>query len=121
MMTTSAAAEKVAGQLVEKKDEKVEKRRALGRGLESLLPGSRAVAPGGAGGPVQGGVGGSEQQVPRLARNDKGDGAGVATLEPSVSGEIAASRTGVSDPHELAAGAAVSTLDLPAVEAYQPG
>ncbi len=30
---------------VEKKDEKVEKRKALGRGLASLLPGPRAVAP----------------------------------------------------------------------------
>ena len=36
MTTTSAA---------EKKDEKVEKRRALGRGLESLLPGPRVVVP----------------------------------------------------------------------------
>ena len=35
-MTTTATAEK--------KDEKVEKRRALGRGLDSLLPGPRAVA-----------------------------------------------------------------------------
>jgi ParB family transcriptional regulator, chromosome partitioning protein len=44
-MTTSAA-EKVAGQVAEKdKDkDKVEKRRALGRGLESLLPGPRVVA-----------------------------------------------------------------------------
>src|ERR1700678_2692687 len=31
--------------VAEKKDEKLEKRRALGRGLESLLPGPRAVAP----------------------------------------------------------------------------
>ena len=44
-MTTTAAAEKVAGQVGEKKEEKVEKRRALGRGLESLLPGPRVVAP----------------------------------------------------------------------------
>ena len=44
-MTTSAA-EKVAGSgVVEKKEEsKVEKRRALGRGLASLLPGPRVVA-----------------------------------------------------------------------------
>ncbi len=32
------------GQSAEKKEEKVEKRRALGRGLESLLPGPRVVA-----------------------------------------------------------------------------
>jgi ParB family chromosome partitioning protein len=40
---TTTAAEKLTGQS-EKKDEKVEKRRALGRGLESLLPGPRVVA-----------------------------------------------------------------------------
>jgi ParB family transcriptional regulator, chromosome partitioning protein len=43
-MTTSAAVEKVAGQVAEKDKDKVEKRRALGRGLESLLPGPRAVS-----------------------------------------------------------------------------
>jgi ParB family chromosome partitioning protein len=37
---TGSAAEKLAG---EKKEEKVEKRRALGRGLASLLPGPRVV------------------------------------------------------------------------------
>jgi ParB family transcriptional regulator, chromosome partitioning protein len=42
-MTTSTAAENLAGHGVEKKEEKVEKRRALGRGLESLLPGPRVV------------------------------------------------------------------------------
>jgi ParB family chromosome partitioning protein len=43
-MTTTAAAENLGGRpVVEKKDEKVEKRRALGRGLESLLPGPRVV------------------------------------------------------------------------------
>jgi ParB family transcriptional regulator, chromosome partitioning protein len=42
-MTTSAAVEKVAGHPAEK--EKMEKRRALGRGLESLLPGPRVVSP----------------------------------------------------------------------------
>jgi ParB family chromosome partitioning protein len=41
LMTTSAA-ENTAGRVAEK--EKVEKRRALGRGLESLLPGPRVVA-----------------------------------------------------------------------------
>ena len=40
-MNAISAAEKVT----EKKDEKVEKRRALGRGLASLLPGPRVVAP----------------------------------------------------------------------------
>ncbi len=41
-MTT--AAENLAGRPLEKEKEKVEKRRALGRGLESLLPGPRVVA-----------------------------------------------------------------------------
>jgi ParB family chromosome partitioning protein len=53
----------------EKDKEKVEKRRALGRGLESLLPGPRGVGPAGTGS----GAGG--QQVPHRAfspvRNDK--------------------------------------------------
>jgi ParB family chromosome partitioning protein len=66
----------------EKKDEKVEKRKALGRGLASLLPGPRVVAPsseprvasterGGyeASAGDSGGVG--EQQVPHFVRNDK--------------------------------------------------
>jgi ParB family chromosome partitioning protein len=93
MMTTSAA-EKVAGQAAgEKKEEKVEKRRALGRGLASLLPGPRVVAPSAesrvpgtepVGAPTavpfpasRGGAhaessgDGGEQEVPRFARNDK--------------------------------------------------
>lgn len=46
-MTTTAAAENLAGRpAAEKKDEKVEKRKALGRGLASLLPGPRVVVPG---------------------------------------------------------------------------
>src|SRR5579863_10110687 len=88
MMTS--AAEKL---VVEKKEEKVEKRRALGRGLASLLPGPRVVKsteyPGASSEPTAptagavafpapaGGAhaedrdGGGEQQVPRFARNDK--------------------------------------------------
>src|SRR5579872_5711132 len=44
-MTTTSTAENLAGRAAEKdKDkDKVEKRRALGRGLESLLPGPRVV------------------------------------------------------------------------------
>jgi ParB family transcriptional regulator, chromosome partitioning protein len=96
MMTTSAA-EKVGG---EKKDEKVEKRRALGRGLASLLPGPRVVStaspqelkpesslssngtlrPGSGQAseavpfanslPAEGGGGDGETKIPRFARND---------------------------------------------------
>jgi ParB family chromosome partitioning protein len=55
-----------AGNLaVEKKDEKAEKRRALGRGLASLLPGPRVV--------VQTGGDGGETQVPHFVRNDKSE------------------------------------------------
>jgi ParB family chromosome partitioning protein len=62
-MTTSAA-EKVAGHPgIEKKDEKAEKRRALGRGLASLLPGPRVV--------VQTGGDGGETKVPHFVRDDK--------------------------------------------------
>jgi len=131
-MTTSAA-EKLAGQVVAKKDEKVEKRRALGRGLESLLPGPRVVVPasesragvaerGGEAGALSSGGGGG-QQIPHFVRNDKSDGG--PALE-----EIEARRTepalslpkGVFAPHDpsaaLGAGqprAAVPTLeqDLP--------
>jgi len=64
-MTTSAA-ENTAGRAGEK--EKVEKRRALGRGLESLLPGPRVVA--GAAN-VQSRDAAGKQQVPHFVRNDK--------------------------------------------------
>jgi ParB family chromosome partitioning protein len=63
---TSSAAEKLAGHpAIEKKDEKVEKRRALGRGLASLLPGPRVV--------VQTGGDGEETKVPHFVRDDKGE------------------------------------------------
>jgi ParB family chromosome partitioning protein len=114
-MTTTSAAENLAGRTVEKKDEKVEKRRALGRGLESLLPGPRVVAPAPQGlkpeslsagngtaeavpfptsgtSTVSGGDGG-EQQIPRFARNDNG-------VVVRASEEMDARRTGVSAPHE---------------------
>ena len=107
-MTTGSAAEKVAGHSVPKKEEKVEKRRALGRGLASLLPGPRVVgspelrvpsteASAAAAFPTS--LGGSEanagasgdaggQQVPRFARNDKGDRDGSG--EPRASQELQA-------------------------------
>lgn len=68
LMTTTAA-ENAAGHPVEK--EKVEKRRALGRGLESLLPRPRVVGnavSGGASGLGSGTAG--KQQVPHFVRND---------------------------------------------------
>jgi ParB family chromosome partitioning protein len=116
-MTTSAA-ENLAGRGVEKKEEK---RRALGRGLESLLPGPRVVVPvpearagverGGSevGGAAGDGAGG--QQVPHFVRNDKTSGdktSGENASGDKTSEEMDASRTEpalslpkrVSDPHE---------------------
>src|SRR5271169_593421 len=61
-MTNTVAAEKTVGE-----KEKVEKRRALGRGLESLLPGPRVVS----GAPGQSGGAAGKQQVPHFVRNDK--------------------------------------------------
>src|SRR5215469_16210842 len=67
-MTTSTAGN--LAEHAEKDKDKVEKRRALGRGLESLLPRPRVVA-GTAVVPGQGSgtVGG--QQIPPSGRNDK--------------------------------------------------
>ena len=70
-MTNAAAVEKVAGNPAEK--EKIEKRRALGRGLESLLPGPRVVSPSVVA-PARDGGDGSRQQIPHglaSVRNDK--------------------------------------------------
>jgi len=138
-MTTTSAAEKLAGPSGEKKEEKVEKRRALGRGLASLLPGPRVVAgqspavsrqPSAiSAAPVadsearaesSGGAG--ETKIPRFARDDKdfarndkregGDESDVsdASVEPLASPALQASRTGVSDPHEPLVAAAQSPL-----------
>jgi len=67
-MTTSAAGN-VAGRAVEKEKEKVEKRRALGRGLASLLPGPRVVAPG------QNSGAGGKQQIPFDSASPSGSAA----------------------------------------------
>ena len=72
-----------------KKDEKVEKRRALGRGLESLLPGPRVVAPSRESAPGSSGNAVGDTQVPRLARGenevvasaDKGGDVGVIPIQ----------------------------------------
>lgn len=80
---TTAAAENLAGQKDKDKDkEKSGIRRALGRGLESLLPGPRVVAgnPAGvsAGAQVKSSGGASTQQIPHFARNDKSSGMSAA-------------------------------------------
>ena len=75
----------MATTVVEKKDEKVEKRRALGRGLASLLPGPRAVvnaeprlANNSAGAAVDRSGDASETKVPRFAGDDKSEQSGNA-------------------------------------------
>jgi ParB family transcriptional regulator, chromosome partitioning protein len=91
--------------VAEKKDEKVEKRKALGRGLASLLPGPRVVAPGGA-------AVAREQAPQGLKPESSGAAIGTAEavpfptpvahpeIEPAASVETEATRTGVSAPHE---------------------
>src|SRR5271156_744599 len=83
----------------EKKDEKVEKRRALGRGLASLLPGPRVVGSS-VGSAVQDTGHGGEKQVPHFVRSDKAEESGTAGVEASAASESEATRTGVSAPHE---------------------
>src|SRR5438309_1711194 len=86
-MTKTAAAENVVVRAADK--EKVEKRRALGRGLESLLPGPRVV---GGTAPGQSGGAGGRPQIPHFVRNDK-DSLGDKTVSndgavhPDVAGE----------------------------------
>ena len=122
-MTTNTA-ENLAGRAGDK--EKVEKRRALGRGLESLLPGPRAV-PGGA--VPQSGSSGrepvpapSKTQVPHFVRNDKplegtADFAPAALAERPLVIQAVAEDAAAPAAAELRSagqpGAAVPTLDVP--------
>jgi ParB family transcriptional regulator, chromosome partitioning protein len=82
----------------EKKDEKVEKRRALGRGLESLLPGPRVVTASGTG----------EKQVPHFVRNDK-------SLEGNASQELDATRAGA--PFDSAQGRSAPQDEVVSIQA----
>jgi ParB family chromosome partitioning protein len=92
-MVNTVAAEKLAGR-VEK--EKIEKRRALGRGLESLLPGPRVVTPG------QSSGAGDKQQVPQFVRNDS-----------TVAGSANGSTTGVGGDFGTRAGAPAPHVPTP--------
>jgi ParB family transcriptional regulator, chromosome partitioning protein len=94
----------------EKKDEKVEKRKALGRGLASLLPGPRVVtsaeprAPAASGAVVQGSGDLEETRVPRFARDDSPAAPPAPPLAPSSTppvGNLEALRAGVPAPHEV--------------------
>ena len=116
-MTTSAAGN-VAGRAGDKDKEKVEKRRALGRGLASLLPGPRVVAPGQSSGAD------GKQQIPHFVRNDNALGEAIrGTIraevedlgeETSRAGAPSTVAQGRSAPHEPLAGqpgSAVPTWD----------
>jgi ParB family chromosome partitioning protein len=125
-MTTGAAAENTAGRAGDKEKEKVEKRRALGRGLESLLPGPRAVGtPGPSGGP------GGKPQVPHFVRNDKtiatdkaGGEAFAGAIQAVAAGATGPTRALPTFPAPDPAGAAGSddtiTIDAQA-ESRMPG
>jgi ParB family transcriptional regulator, chromosome partitioning protein len=115
-MTTSSAAGNLAGRAGDKDKEKVEKRRALGRGLASLLPGPRAVAPGQSSGAD------GKQQIPHFVRNDNALGEAIpGTIraevedlgeETSRAGAPSTISQGRSAPHEHAElGSAVPTWD----------
>jgi ParB family chromosome partitioning protein len=114
LMATTAA--EAAGHPAEKEKEKVEKRRALGRGLESLLPGPRVVAGPATSAavvarqagvsPVQGGPAAKETQVPfgelragsHFVRDDKPEqeGSALAAISAETSAVVemdAVSRT----------------------------
>jgi ParB family transcriptional regulator, chromosome partitioning protein len=98
-MTTSAA-ENTAGRAGEK--DKVEKRRALGRGLESLLPGPRVVA-GGATPGTSGAAG--KPQVPHFVRNDKTNEGDRSHVVPNDKAALA-DRSALNDGAVMSAGAA---------------
>ncbi len=78
---TTGTAENLVVRSVEKKEEKAEKRRALGRGLESLLPGPRVVVP---------------ASDPRQARADRADSAHTSSSQ-AVTAE-AADAVGMGQP-----------------------
>ncbi len=121
MMTTSAAAnvaghagEKDKEKPAEKAAEKMEKRRALGRGLESLLPGPRAVElrstgqPGAAAPTLahpspQGGSAGGKQQVPHFVRNDKPEGEPIAGVIQAVAEDTTEANAGFDSGVRVAA------------------
>ena len=96
-MTTTSAAEKLGGHGVEKKEEKVEKRRALGRGLASLLPGPRVVAP-----VTESRVPGAES---RVASPESAPTVGVPQgLKPTLSSSVNGTAEAVPFPSLAAAG-----------------
>ena len=90
-MTKTTATEVVAKQSGEK--EKAGKRRALGRGLDSLLPGPRVVS---LTSPTQGGMAGAPQ-MPTVRSDNSGGGAAVAVMQ-AVGEEVVVSPVAVPAP-----------------------
>ena len=89
-MINTNAAENTAGRAVADRDkdrdkdrEKVEKRRALGRGLESLLPGPRLAS----GGTVRREVA-SKEQVPHFVQEDRAKLGGGRLSSPAVASVV---------------------------------
>jgi ParB family transcriptional regulator, chromosome partitioning protein len=118
-MTTSAAENLAGHPAIEKKEEKVEKRRALGRGLESLLPGPRVVVPAaepraagveprGSEARAAGSDGAGEQQIPHFVRNDKTSG-------EYASQELDVTRAGAPAPHEQLPGESAEVISIQAM------
>jgi ParB family transcriptional regulator, chromosome partitioning protein len=98
-MTTSAAENRAGGRVPDK--EKVEKRRALGRGLESLLPGPRVVH-------------GSAVRPTTSPAGDAGPGAGAPAPHPAAGEALAGTIQAV-------AANALPTAAASLREAEQPG
>ncbi len=107
-MTTTTAAN-VAGHSGVTEKEKVEKRRALGRGLDSLLPGPRVVRPAdaAAAAPTKDSRAAGTQQIPPLhsvpGRNDHPEEANAAagTAQPGTVPFIRAEAEAAAEPAEL--------------------
>jgi ParB family transcriptional regulator, chromosome partitioning protein len=106
---TTATAENLAANKPERKEEKVEKRKALGRGLESLLPGPRVV-------PST-----SEQRVattdPATLGNRSTSSAATVAVSPSADTPVPAEIISIQASSELASsGEVVTSLPLDAID-----
>ena len=102
-MTTSTAAEAIAKPSAEK--EKVEKRRALGRGLDSLLPGSRVVSV-----PAPAGSNPAAVQHPHAVRGD--GAASVAVMQRVAETAAVATAADVQSTTQVATEIAVTGQPL---------
>ena len=99
-MTTTATVESAVKHSGEK--EKAEKRRALGRGLDSLLPGPRAVSVIGSV-PAPGTSPAGTQPSPHFVRSDKAEGA-VAVMQAVAEEAVLPAETGTESGTAVPAG-----------------